>query len=57
MNIHKLHSYIFKIGGWREKRLQLFNEEIKPTNKDILLERAKYFNVQKSFNDFMEIIN
>ena len=26
-------------------------------DKDILLERAKYFSVQKSFNNFMEIIN
>ena len=34
---------------------QILTGEVK-FDKDILLERAKYFSVQKSFNDFMEII-
>jgi glycosyltransferase involved in cell wall biosynthesis len=35
---------------------QILTGEVK-FDKDSLLERAKYFSVQKSFNDFMETIN
>lgn len=38
MNIHKLYSFLFKAGGFREKRMALFSEIIQPTTDTKILD-------------------
>jgi len=42
LNINKIYNIIFKIGKWREKRFQLFIDNLEPEKSDILLDVGGY---------------